>query len=293
MQADTPRRGYRIGEMDVCFRSEILEVTEDFEALYGWCREDRVEPSSAIQIDVRSERRSVLGRKRPVIHGKDGQLWSPHGEGEILPYVEWGINWQIMDSRHEFLQIHAACMARNGQGLLLAGRSGSGKSTLAAGLLARGWQYLSDEFALIDPEDRTLHAFPKAMCIKEGSFEVVKGLGLPLHRRRHYVKVFKGPVGYLNVHSLDPDAIGGPCPIRTIVLPRYDEANEPSLRPLSRAEAAFLLAELAFNRMEFGCRAMSILSGVVRGADCYQLDSGPIGATCDALEALVARASCP
>jgi len=45
--------------------------------------------------------------------------------------------------------LHAACVARDGRGLLLAGASGAGKSTLAFACARAGWSYLSDDSTLL------------------------------------------------------------------------------------------------------------------------------------------------
>lgn len=41
--------------------------------------------------------------------------------------------------------LHAACVGRNGRGVLLCGDSGAGKSTLAYGCAREGWTYTSDD----------------------------------------------------------------------------------------------------------------------------------------------------
>jgi len=41
--------------------------------------------------------------------------------------------------------LHAACVGRNGKGILLCGRSGAGKSTLAYACARAGWTYTSDD----------------------------------------------------------------------------------------------------------------------------------------------------
>jgi hypothetical protein len=167
------------------------------------------------------------------------------------------------------------------------GNSGVGKSTLAAGLVSRGWTYLSDEFALIDPDTLRLHPFPKAMCIKAGSFDVIRRLNLPLWRRRHFVKAIKGAVGYVRPQDFPPGIVASPCPIRFVVFPKYGEGEEPHLYPIPPGHAGFRLAGHAFNRKAFGTRAVSILSEVVRRAECFGLVSGSIDESCDVIESLL------
>ncbi len=275
---------YRIGEMDVALRSEFDEAREDFASLYQHCRYEGDEPADPIRIEIRRGRRSLLGRRRHVIYGDGKPLWTARRANEVLPYVEWGINWRVIARRRDYLQLHAAALTRAGDGVVFAARSGAGKSTLAAGLLSRGWRYLSDEFALIDPEHLHVHTFPKALCIKHGSFDVIDRLGLPLWRHRHYVKVLKGRVGYLRPHDLGTDVVGEASPVRCVVFPRYVEGGGPEVRSLNRAEAAFALTELAFNRRDFGHRTVSIVSDLVRGARCVALEYGSIDEASELLE---------
>jgi len=51
--------------------------------------------------------------------------------------------------------LHAACVGRNGRGMLLCGDSGAGKSTLAYGCARDGWTYTSDDTSyLINNSDQ-------------------------------------------------------------------------------------------------------------------------------------------
>jgi hypothetical protein len=50
----------------------------------------------------------------------------------------------ILENLH-VLSVHAACVARDGRGVLLAGTSGAGKSSLAYACARRGWTYVSDD----------------------------------------------------------------------------------------------------------------------------------------------------
>ena len=62
--------------------------------------------------------------------------------------------------------IHASSVAIDGRAVLMTGVSGAGKSTLATLLAARGWRFMGDEFALLDPATGLLHAFPRLISLK-------------------------------------------------------------------------------------------------------------------------------
>jgi hypothetical protein len=64
--------------------------------------------------------------------------------GYICYHVLEGMAYSMLDALRVVL-IHAACVARNGRGALLAGDSGAGKSSLAYACARRGWSYCSDD----------------------------------------------------------------------------------------------------------------------------------------------------
>jgi HPr kinase/phosphorylase len=68
-------------------------------------------------------------------------------------------------------QLHASCVSRNGDGVLLIGPSGSGKSDLALRLLGRGFTLVADD--RVDIEDG-IAAPPASLA---GLLEV-RGLGI-------------------------------------------------------------------------------------------------------------------
>jgi hypothetical protein len=50
-----------------------------------------------------------------------------------------------------FVPLHAACVARDGRGVLLCGDSGAGKSTLSYACARRGWTFVSDDVVHLTP----------------------------------------------------------------------------------------------------------------------------------------------
>jgi hypothetical protein len=58
--------------------------------------------------------------------------------------------------------VHAACVAKDGRGVLLSGRSGAGKSTLAFACARAGWTYLGDDATALAIGGDTRYAIGKA-----------------------------------------------------------------------------------------------------------------------------------
>ena len=71
--------------------------------------------------------------------------------------------------------IHATCVARGGQAILLLGDSGSGKSDLALQLIERGYDLVSDDRTEVSVVGRSLVASPPESIA--GKLEV-RGLGI-------------------------------------------------------------------------------------------------------------------
>lgn len=278
---------FRLGTMDIAVRSDLPEVIEDLARLYEGRPAAR--PADTIAMEVTATSR-LPGRRRYAVLG-DGEVFGTDiRRREVLPYLEWGVNWRVIARCADRLLVHAASMARDGEGVVFAGRAGAGKSTLVAGLVARGWRYLCDEFAMINPNSLELLPFPKAVCVKAGAFDLVRGLGLRLSGDRRYVKALKGEVGYLSPEALPAAPASGPVPAHHVIFPRYTGHREPRLRRLTVAKAAFMLTAHTLNRGRLGARAATLAARVTRQAGCAVLETGDIGETCDLIETVVGGA---
>jgi HprK-related kinase A len=284
MSAPTAWRHYQVGVVGLSVASDYAEAADDFARLYApfACA---TPPPEAIRVTARRTRAGWRGT-RYAIYGDDRLIFDARRPGEVFPYLEWAINWRIVARRGEFLQLHAATVACNDQVFVLAGDSGAGKSTLAAGLIARGWTYFAEEFALLDPDRLHVHPFPKALCLKHGSFAAARACGLPLWRRAHFAKDFKGPVAYVAPWQCRGPLATAPRPVHTIVFPRYCAGGATRLTPLSRAAAALRLTRGTFNPPAFGARLVPLLARLVRGAACYELEGAALDDSCAALEEL-------
>lgn len=274
---------YQIGIVPVTLRSSVRRFAREYDRLYAPFRSPIRRPN-AVEIEVTPARKVVGVTTRYQINLNGRFRFSPTSYAELLPYVEWAINWEIPKLRPEYLQLHAASLERDGAGIILPGDSGSGKSTLSIALLRRGWRYLCDEFALLHTRTLELHPFPRAICMKQAANSILERFGLGTHDGARYLKGSKGYVSFLSPLSVRPAGIGRTCPVRYVVFPKYVPGATPTLTPMSRAQAAFDLHRVCFNL--FGCDKLGVdvLASIMRNATAYRLISGDIDATCDLLE---------
>jgi hypothetical protein len=66
-------------------------------------------------------------------------------------YIE-SLAYLLLSQRH-LVAVHAACISRDGIGLLLAGASGAGKSSLSFACARAGWTFLSDDCTWLLPRN--------------------------------------------------------------------------------------------------------------------------------------------
>jgi HprK-related kinase A len=277
------RHHFKVGVVNVSLRSACRSFMNEYLSLYQPYQQS-VPQADSIDVEIKAAHRFPW-RRGPFTIESDGiKSFKVQRRYEVLPHLEWIINWQIIKRRKDFMQLHAGALEKNEQALILPGDPGSGKSTLTTALLTRGWSYLCDEFALIEPATRKVHPYPRALCMKEASFPVVDRLGLPLYRTTPYQKPLKGRVAFLNPLDVRSDIQGKPSLVRWVIFPKYIAGSIPALEPITRSQAAYDLSKQCFNFQAYKSEAIRHVADVVRGADCYRLTSGDIHDTCDLVE---------
>jgi Coenzyme PQQ synthesis protein D (PqqD) len=150
-----------------------------------------------------------------------GGLWH-----SVLECVHPDVHWRAI--------IHGAALARNGMGLALAGPSGSGKTTLAAGLVSRGFDYLSDDAVPLSEPDGAIVPWPLPLSVKPGSIELLKSRFPELGNAPVYPT--KGTEARLLVPAAkvwDATAVK----LQTLIFPRFVAGAVPEQRRLSQFEA--------------------------------------------------------
>jgi hypothetical protein len=144
----------------------------------------------------------------------------------VLESIHPNVHWRAI--------IHGAALARNDAGLALVGPSGSGKTTLAAGLVGRGFDYLSDDAVPLSEPDGEIVPWPLPLSIKPGSMELLRSRFPELGNAPAYSK--QGTEARLLV---PPDEVWSAkaVKLRTLIFPRFRKDTAPQQRRLSPFEA--------------------------------------------------------
>jgi hypothetical protein len=178
--------------------------------------------------------------------------------------------------------LHAACVSRNGHGLLFCGNSGAGKSTLAYACARAGWTYTSDD----------------STSLLRGTLPNVIGNSRKVRFRPSARELFPELAG----RDLTPRAEGKPsvevpsvelpnliisdeATIHSIVFLNRQRSADAVLLPLPRASAIQYFDEALFPDHEVHARQMAALDALAT-ASIYELRYDNLGPAIDCLEQL-------
>lgn len=187
-----------------------------------------------------------------------------------LVAAEMAMNLQMALGERRFLLLHAASVEKDGRALILTGESGAGKSTLSAMLGERGWRFMGDEFALLDPASGLLHPFPRPVSLKN---EAIAAMEAEIAADRFGPAMEGTPKG--RIRHMRPaanalarmDETARPA---MILFPRFGHARD--MRPVGPAEAFMRLTQASTNYVALGERGFNALTGLMRHCPAVAID---------------------
>jgi hypothetical protein len=209
----------------------------------------------------------------------------------LLRLLEVGLDSHLASETSQRLLFHAAALIRNNRAIVLPGDSGWGKSTLTLALAERGYSYLSDEFAVLDPRSAQIEAFPKPISIRDPS-----PFAASLQRYGDWLTPAEYPavrpesVRYVHPPNRVPPLAGQPAPVGFIIFPRYDPTAITQLTPLEPDEVARRLLSHSVNLPRLGGAGIQLVARLVAQAQCYALTTSQLDPTCRLLDALTGAA---
>jgi hypothetical protein len=224
----------------------------------------------------------VLRNDEPLARGQQ--------PGDALGWVVWDVNRAAAEAGAEHLLFHSGAVETTGTGILIPGASGSGKSTLVAGLVRRGFGYLTDELAAFDMASGMLLPYPKPITVKPGSFAVLADMD-PGARTEPGSDNGTGQEWQVAVGEGTGRGIGTPCVPGFVIAPHFDADADTTLSPLSETQAFFTLAMNAVNLVPHGSVGTSALGRLAAECQCFSLAFSDLGEACRVVLELVAGAT--
>lgn len=108
-----------------------------------------------------------------VVRRRDGR-WDVTSETDDVVVATDSVERAVVDQVHRLFALHArgviffhaGAVGLDGRVVLVPGRSFSGKTTLVESAVRAGWEYYSDEFAVIDATG-SVHPYPRPLGVRE------------------------------------------------------------------------------------------------------------------------------
>jgi hypothetical protein len=217
--------------------------------------------AAGLRLGLRYDSQSLFDRLGPLFHASDsasevadhsydiaereGYLFLKRDEGSASAVkpdsAAIRLKGQILSDilafgEHE-VALHAACLSKGSEGILLLGSPGTGKTIMSLALVARGFDLVSDDVTLLD-KSALVKGLPFAPAVKEGGWDIAGSLGLDLSPFPAHIR----PDGLsVRFAKIPPGSTRDEAVVETVVvLSRHDDEGV-TLRDLSPTQ---VLSEL-------------------------------------------------
>jgi hypothetical protein len=171
-------------------------------------------------------------------------------------------------ARHGLQGLHAAAVALDGRGVLLAGHGGAGKSTTALRCLDSGLDLLGDDITLVDPTGPVLHSLYSSVKAEGASSRGMAAATEPDGRQRTVSWLAPG----------DSDRLPATATLAALVVVARADREDSCLEPLGAGEALRMVAPNTMRVLStaIGTQAamFSACADLVRRVPCHRLMLG-------------------
>ena len=276
------------GSFNISVTSNIPSVLKHLSFFYSHFTTNKKTEFVDLNINVNSVEGLRRWFKPQVMFDFDGyEPFMPLPIAQAPALFEWGLNWSIANTSHQYLIIHSAIVEKNGYGLVMPGTPGSGKSTLCAALVNRGWRLLSDEMALLSLADGLIYPAPRPVSLKNKSIQIIKDFAPDAVFGDIIPDTLKGDIA----HMVAPESalLNKSVPVKPafLVFPHYKENAEKQLTELPKARALMTLAEHAFNFNILGEEGFDAMANMIDQVECYDFTYADLVTALEGIDSLV------
>lgn len=235
----------------------------------------RTQPTSYTEYEIRIDRD---GGSRLLCDGTEvvGEVKPSRAVARLLHHI----NTRAIDTSQRWSLLHAAAAeAPSGGIVVFPAAMEAGKSTLATGLARAGWRYVTDEVVAIDPVDRRVQPYPRAISLDPGSWHLFPELrpDAPPDVLALLPEQWQVPPAVFG------DFVRTPSPVSAIVTHGYDPTRATELVEQDPVVSLHRALGCCFSLARHTERDLLVLAAVVEDARCYELRVGDLDEACELL----------
>ena len=231
------------------FISRVLRIKEDYDPRMGDWHEvfhynDKKEMLPMASIDPAGKWGIHISYNNEYFFGLDGlgpETWFKEGHYFIQAL------FRILNLRSSSL-VHGACVGQDGAGVLLCSRGGGGKSTLTVKALLKGFEYVSDDYLILDSSAGNLNASPVYSFVALSPImyeEMYDDLN-----KAHFLGVSPWKGKYVFDISGYEDQFRRHYPVKALLFPEIDvDSPRPSIIKCSAAEKGKAIVQIAHSTL--------------------------------------------
>ena len=276
------------GMFNISVTSNITSVAQHLKHFYADYTMNDSRDYTDLYVDVNAVGGLRRFYKAQVTFTFDGyEPFVPLPINQAPAMFEWGLNWAIANTAHQYLIIHSAIIEKDGYGLIMPGTPGSGKSTLCAALVNRGWRLLSDEMALLSLADGLVYPAPRPVSLKNKSIQIIKDFAPEAAFGNVVPDTLKGDIA----HMVAPESalLQQSIPVKPafLVFPHYQDNAEKQLKQLSKSRALMTLAEHAFNFNILGEEGFDAMANMIDQVECYDFTYADLATALEGIDSLI------
>jgi hypothetical protein len=221
---------------------------------------------------------------------EQGEGYSLHGDDiipavdlsrfEILPSLMEEVTRALITELDTGVALHAGAVGCRDTSILMPGVTGQGKSSMTAWLVANGFDYLSDEVAVLK-SGGTILGLPRALVIKPGAAEYVKALS-----DFDESKSLKCGPYLLTLPNAARIGVGART-VGLIIIPNYEPAAEAKIEALPPGEVALRLVASNLNARNLKSGGLDLIAALSRQAPAILFRFGGFDQLKGTLDAII------
>ena len=257
------------------FKMSLTTPVEKPDAVIWLWRETGCKDFLSRVLRIKEEENSGEGNWHEIFHFSDKQEMLPMAS--IDPSGEWGVHISYNNEYffgldglspetwfkegHFFVQalfrilnlptsslVHGACVGLNGSGVLLCARGGGGKSTLTVKAMLEGFEYVSDDYMILDMDRGNLYASPiySFVALSPHMYnEMYDDLN-----KAHFLGISSWKGKYVLDISDYADRFRRHYPVKAMLFPEIDvDSERPSIVKCSTAEKGKTIVQIAHSTL--------------------------------------------